>query len=146
MLRCKMCSLWNHQGDLDEVNIEKWKNVINNLSKIMGSRPVQLHFGGGEPFLRDGIFDLIQLSTQKNFRTMVTSNGFLVDAEMAGKISDSGLTQITFSLDSLQEEVHDYLRGRKGSQALAPSTLNTTARAMKPRSTRLSSSPAWARW
>ncbi len=117
MLRCKMCYLWNRPRDPGELSIEEWKNLINALSKINASKPIRLHFGGGEPFLRDGIFDLIQFSTQNNFKTMVTSNGFLVDAEIASKISDSGLTQVTFSLDSLQEKVHDYLRGKKESQA-----------------------------
>jgi len=117
MLRCKMCYLWERQRDADELNIAEWKDLIDALSKLIVPEPIRLHFGGGEPFSRDGIFDLIKFSAQKNFKTMVTSNGFLVDSRIAGKISDSGLTHITFSLDSLQEKVHDYLRGKKGSQA-----------------------------
>ena len=117
MLRCKMCYLWNHKKDYGEVSIGEWKNLIDTLSKITVPERIRLHFGGGEPFLKDGIFDLIQFGAQKNFKTMVTSNGFLVDSEIAGKISDSGLKHITFSLDGLQEKVHDYLRGKKGSQA-----------------------------
>ena len=116
MLRCKMCYLWERQRDPSELSIEEWKNLIDALSKFIVPEPIRLHFGGGEPFLRKGIFDIIQFSAQNNFKTMVTSNGFLVDSEIAGKISDSGLTHITFSLDSLQEEAHDYLRGKNGSQ------------------------------
>jgi MoaA/NifB/PqqE/SkfB family radical SAM enzyme len=112
-----MCNLWNRQRDPQELNIEEWRYLIDALSKFMVSGPIRLHFGGGEPFLKEGIFDLIQFSTQKNFKTMVTSNGFLVDSKMASRISDSGLAHITFSLDSLEEKVHDYLRGRKGSQS-----------------------------
>lgn len=117
MLRCKMCYLWQRQGDVNELNIKEWKDLIDALSKLIVPEPVRLHFGGGEPLLREDIFDLIQFSAQRNFKTMITSNGFLVDARIAAKISNSGLTHITFSLDGLQEKIHDYLRGTPGSQA-----------------------------
>lgn len=115
MLKCKMCYLWNRQRDANELNIEEWKGLVTSLSSFVTSEPIRLHFGGGEPFLKEGILDLVQFSVQKSFKTIVTSNGFLVDSKLARKISESGLTHITFSLDSLKESVHDYLRGKNGS-------------------------------
>jgi len=46
--------------------------------------------------------------------TMAT-NAFLIDREMAKKVSDSGLGTIVISLNSLDEQAHDDLKGIKGS-------------------------------
>ncbi|MFC1666939.1 radical SAM protein [Candidatus Omnitrophota bacterium] len=115
MLKCKMCYLWERKRDFGELRIEEWKNLVNVLRLIMGDKYVRLHLGGGEPLTKEGITDLIKFSVQKGFYTLVTTNGFLIDKEMAHKISDSGLSHITISLDSLKEKVHDYLRGAKGT-------------------------------
>jgi len=42
------------------------------------------------------------------------TNGFLIDKEMASRIVDTGLNQITLSLDGITKETHDHLRGAEG--------------------------------
>ncbi|MBU1912275.1 MAG: radical SAM protein [Candidatus Omnitrophica bacterium] len=117
MLGCKMCYLWKRPKDSGELEIEEWKGLVNSLSEFITIKPMRLHFGGGEPFLKKGTLDLVKYSVQEGFKTIITSNGFLVDGKMADEISESGLSHITFSLDSLRQSVHDYLRGKNGSHA-----------------------------
>jgi MoaA/NifB/PqqE/SkfB family radical SAM enzyme len=42
------------------------------------------------------------------------TNGFLIDREMAYRITDSGLNAIEISLDGTSRDTHDFLRGVKG--------------------------------
>ena len=117
MFRCKMCYLWNRPRDMGELSTEEWEGLIGSLSSFIASEPIRLHFGGGEPFLNEGLLNLIKFSAQKGFKTVVTSNGFLIDEKTAHKISESGLNHITFSLDSLNKEAHEYLRGKNDAHS-----------------------------
>jgi MoaA/NifB/PqqE/SkfB family radical SAM enzyme len=79
----------------------------------------RIHFGGGEPLLKDGILDLVAFASQKGFTTVMVSNGFLIDERMAKRIAGSGLDVISISLDSLDAHTHDFLRGQKGAHQRA---------------------------
>lgn len=119
-LRCKMCYLWDRReyGNKEgQLGLEEWKRFIDALVPFSGKEPIRLHFGGGEPFLKKGILGLVKHSSRRGFTTMTTSNGFLLDKGMARKIADSGLSHITLSLDSMDERVHDYIRGTRGSHS-----------------------------
>ncbi len=114
MLKCKMCNKW--QTDIIKENsptIEQYKAFITNLRELVDNNFV-INFGGGEALLFEGLLDLVKFSTERGFLTNIASNGWLIDEEMAKRIADSGLTEINLSLDSLNENTHDYLRGVKG--------------------------------
>lgn len=115
MLKCKMCYLWQNREDKDELSVREWESVIEAISNLGGSDQIQIHFGGGEPFFKKELLSLVKSGSQKGFTTRVTSNGFLVDKEVASRIIDSGLGQISFSLDSLEESIHDGIRGVSGT-------------------------------
>ncbi len=113
MLKCRMCRKWHDNIEEEYPTIEQYKKFISNLREIAGENFV-INFGGGETLLFEGLFDLIKFSTAKGFLTNIISNGWLIDEEMAKRIADSGLGGINLSLDSLNENTHDYLRGVKG--------------------------------
>ncbi len=117
MLSCKMCYKWKEdifvKEKADSPTLKDWENCVSSLRQIT-DESFQINFGGGEPFLKDGLLDLIHFCKSKRFKTNVATNGYLIDEAMAKKISDSGLDSIIMSLDSLNEETHDYLRGVKG--------------------------------
>ncbi|MDP3041947.1 MAG: radical SAM protein [Candidatus Omnitrophota bacterium] len=114
MLKCRMCFKW--QNDAIEENhptIEQYKNFISNFRALVDD-DFKIHFGGGEALLFDGVLDLVRFSVEKGFLTNIASNGWLINEDMAKRIGDSGLNEINLSLDSLNEDTHDYLRGVKG--------------------------------
>ncbi|MDP3041335.1 MAG: radical SAM protein [Candidatus Omnitrophota bacterium] len=114
MLKCRMCYKW--KDNIQEVypSLGQYKKFISNLRGIADGKFI-INFGGGETLLFEGLFDLIKFSIKKDFLTNTISNGWLIDEEMAMRIADSGLHGINLSLDSLNEDTHDYLRGVKGS-------------------------------
>jgi len=114
MLKCKMCHMWKTESDKNELNIDNWKDAVSALCSLFGNSG-EIVLSGGEPLLKDGIFDLISFCKKKGLKTIMPSNAFLINGEMARKIAGSGLDQISISLDSYCEETHDFIRGVKGA-------------------------------
>lgn len=115
-LRCKMCYKWQSDVNLrdpQEPALEEWKNFILSLRRMVKGR-FQINFAGGEPLTRSSTLELIKFASYHGFDTLLATNAFLIDEDMAKKIADSGLTIANISLDSLQEERHDRIRGVKG--------------------------------
>jgi len=113
MLRCRMCRIWENNV-VDELSIESWKGIIDELAGFMDENRT-INFAGGEPLLKDGLIDLINYSHKKGFKPAICTNGWLIDEEMAKRLVDSGIDIVAISLDSLNEKTHDYLRGIEGS-------------------------------
>lgn len=91
----------------------QWKNAIASLREIT-DEGFLINFGGGEPFLMEGLLELVRFAADKGFKTNIATNAYLIDEDVAKNIADSGLSTINISLDSIKEETHDYLRGVKG--------------------------------
>lgn len=111
--RCKMCHIWE-QKNSREITIAQWKDFLSSLRKI-ADKNCQVNFAGGEPFLKENLTDLIKFAQDKEFLTAVCTNAYFVDETMAQKIGESRLDTIAISLDSLDGQKHDFLRGLPGS-------------------------------
>jgi len=109
-----MCFKWREDtANKSFISLEQYKGFISQLRELTEEN-FTVNFTGGETLLFNGILELINFSVKKGFRTHIASNGWLIDEDMAKRIVGSGLNAITLSLDSLNEETHDYLRGVKG--------------------------------
>lgn len=108
---CQMCGvvkiLKEHELPKDIV-----KKALDEIYKWQEDCVIM--FTGGEPFLREDIFELIDYSVKRNLKTEVVSNGFHIDDELAHKIIISGLQNIAISLDGAYESTHDAIR-KKGA-------------------------------
>lgn len=113
MLKCRMCYKWQDSKIEEYPTIDRYKAFLLNLRELVDD-DFMINFGGGETLSFDSLLDLVKFSTEKGFSTNVISNGWLINEEMAQKIAVSGLNWIVLSLDSLNENTHDYLRGVKG--------------------------------
>lgn len=94
-----------------ELNTDAAKMLIHQIAEV--SRPL-LILSGGEPLLREDIFELIQYGTERGLRMGMGSNGMLIDAEVASKLKKAGIKTVAISLDSNIPEQHDKFRGVKG--------------------------------
>jgi len=80
-----------------------------------------LIFDGGEPLCRSDFFDIAAYASSKGLRTVMGSNGTMIDRSTARKLRDSGIRSVAISLDAADAETHDWFRGREGAfkEALA---------------------------
>lgn len=113
MLKCRMCYKWQDSTPEVYPTVPQYKKFLTEFRELVDDNFI-IHFGGGETFLFEGLLDLVKFSGEKGFSTNVISNGWLINEEMAKRVADSGLNYLVLSLDSLNEQTHDYLRGVKG--------------------------------
>ena len=115
-LKCIHC--YSNSADInypDELTTEEGKKLIADLAQF-GS-PVIL-FSGGEPLLRQDLFELAQYATDKGMRAVISTNGTLITKDIAAKLRKIGLSYVGVSLDGL-EKTHDSFRGKNGAFAAA---------------------------
>lgn len=112
-LKCPHCYISSSPRALpSELSTEEAKALIDQISEI--SRPL-LILSGGEPLLRQDIFEIIRYSKEKGFKIGLGSNGTLIDEETARKLKEAGVDTVSISLDSSKAEKHDGFRGVKGT-------------------------------
>ena len=109
---CKHCSAGRHMNhDLRELSTKEAKALIDQ-SQDLGIAIIA--FTGGEPLLRDDIYELISYVDKKKAVPLLFTNGFLLTDENVDRLVDAGLYSLFVSLDSSIPEEHDQLRGMNG--------------------------------
>ncbi len=68
---------------------------------------------GGEPLLREDLFLILEEMALRGFDSYLLTNGLLIDAEAAGRLSAAGVKGVQVSIEG-PEDVHESIRG-KGS-------------------------------
>lgn len=106
-LRCKHCLNSSGHCVANELTKEEVLSLIEELYKC-GVQ--EIRFTGGEPLLFDGIFEAIQLASQKGLKTSLGTNGTLVTPKVAKKLKEVGLSNAVVSIDGTKE-MHDSIRG-----------------------------------
>ena len=108
-LRCKMCSIYNEISKIKkEPAKEEFYRLIDEAERY---KIKELVLTGGEPFIREDIFNVIRYAKSKMMKVIVTTNTTLIDKECAEKIVNSGLDHLHISIDGL-EESNDFFRGK----------------------------------
>jgi putative heme d1 biosynthesis radical SAM protein NirJ1 len=111
-LKCIHCYAdSNNQIYRGELKTQEAKYFINDLSQF--KVPVLL-LSGGEPLLREDLFELIDYANNRNIRTTLSTNGTLIDEETAHRIKQHGISYVGISLDGIGSS-HDAFRRSKGS-------------------------------
>lgn len=110
--KCKHCDRWKHKKNPQELTTDEGLKLIRDL-KDTGVRAIS--FAGAEPLLRKDIFDLIEYAVKLGFSTSMNTNALLLNKERIEKLANIGLETIILSIDGNTEEIHDFIRGVKGS-------------------------------
>ncbi|MCX7910604.1 MAG: radical SAM protein [Endomicrobia bacterium] len=94
-LNCIHCYIPQSYRSYKELTTKEIKNVIYSIYKLGG---LYLVFSGGEPFLREDIFDLIDYAKSLNFVVVLFSNGTLITKKIAKKILKSKVDKVEISI------------------------------------------------
>ena len=92
----------------NELNTTEAKALIDQIYKAGFKLMI---FSGGEPLLRDDIFELVAYASSKGLRPVFGTNGMLITLEVAKKLKEAGAAAMGISLDSLDETKHNQFRG-----------------------------------
>jgi len=111
-LKCLHCySSSSSERCNDEMNTAEVKRFLSQLGEA--NCPVVL-FSGGEPLLRDDLFELLAEAKSLGLRTVISTNGTLIDSAAAGRLAEVGVSYVGVSIDG-DEKYHDRFRAAKGS-------------------------------
>ncbi len=83
--------------------------------RIVDARVFQVNFGGGEPLVRNDVEDAIAHLARHGVRTLLSSNGWLLDESRLAHLHRIGLRAIYVSLDHVSADQHDLSRKTPGS-------------------------------
>ncbi len=115
-LRCKHCYIEAEDRSYkDELSTEEAREFIYDLGRMKA--PVLL-FSGGEPLIRKDLFELGTLASEQGLRPVISSNGTLIDDEVAMKIKEAGFQYVGISIDG-GRKTHDEFRNLDGAFDLA---------------------------
>jgi MoaA/NifB/PqqE/SkfB family radical SAM enzyme len=115
--RCTHCDVWKNQFSQEDLGTKEWKDIIANLRNYFGV--YRLVISGGEPLLREDIFEILTLAKKLGIYTILNTNGSLISEDVADKLVKL-VSEIRISLYGIALE-HDKLRNVKNaySQAVA---------------------------
>jgi heme b synthase len=107
-LNCIHCRAASGRGPYTgELDTTKCIEILDEISAV-GSPIVILT--GGEPLLREDIFDLARYGTAAGLRMVMATNGSLLTSEIIEKIKSSGIKRVSISIDGSDQAQHDRFR------------------------------------
>ena len=105
--RCIHCyAAGQEQAEEKELSTEEWKVIIDRCRE---AGIPQVTFTGGEPTMRDDLFELIDHA--KWFITRLNTNGVRLTPEYCSKLREASLDSAQITFYSADEEIHNELVG-----------------------------------
>lgn len=106
-LYCKHCYIPQRLKKIKELSVEKLKQTIYEISTLGG---LYIVFTGGEPLLKEEIFQLIKFAKRLNFVVILFSNGSMITQDVAKKLKDTDVDRVEISIYG-PENVHNRFVG-----------------------------------
>lgn len=112
-LKCKHCYQKNGRVQGKELPLARKLNLINEFVDL---NVLSIGFSGGEVLLnREELYLLSEKASQEGIFVSVLTNGTLLDKKSVKELKKHGVNQIRIGLDSPFRDLHDNLRGVKGT-------------------------------
>ncbi len=120
-LKCVHCLSDAGQASPEELNAQQCRQLVDQMTAL---KVFQVNIGGGEPFIRPDFMDLLHYAHQEGLVTCVSSNGTLMDRDLARRLSRMKMLYLQVSLDGATAEVNDPIRGQGSYQRIVEAIEN----------------------
>ena len=111
---CIFCS-----ENTDEKQTNRTLPSLEMIQKVLeqnGHNFDGIYIAGGEPTLRDDLYDIVRIASKKADKIYISTHGDLeYPEEIAIALKKSGATHIAFSLHGADAEMHDKTTRKEGS-------------------------------
>ena len=121
-----------------ELTTEQARALVDELADM---QVFQIHFGGGEPFLYYGIWQVLEHARDRGLVMCISTNGTLITPEGARRLAQLDPIYFQVSLDGGMPETNDSIRGQgvfkralRGLELLAAENLSLTVNSVLTRS------------
>ena len=114
---CKMCDIPLQKEKLEaegrkEFSTDEMKELIKDFA-LLGTAGIG--FTGGEPLLRQDIFELLSYTKESGMLTHLNTNGFFLDEANVKRLIGANVDSLNISLDGATAQTHDAIRGHEGA-------------------------------
>lgn len=110
-LSCCYCFQGLNNRSKKSISLINTKIIVQAIAKI--NKRSKLSVTGGEPFIHDHFFDILDIIEQANLQFSIVTNGTLVDATKAERLSKyHSLLFVQVSIDGITEKTHALTRGK----------------------------------
>ena len=112
-LACLHCRAAAGKGPYPgELSTDEGLKLLDDLATL---GQVVVILTGGEPLLREDIFELAAHGTKLGHRMVMAVNGTLLTPAIAARLKDAGIQRLSISIDGAGAASHDALRAVPGS-------------------------------
>lgn len=109
-LACRMCTVNERADQVAELSMERYRALLDQMPDL-----THLHLQGlGEPMLHPQFFEMVELAAGRGIRVSANTNLTLLTEHRATRCADSGLAELSVSLDGASAQVYESIR-RKAS-------------------------------
>jgi GeoRSP system SPASM domain protein len=110
--QCKHCYMDGGDKLTDELTHEEAMALVD---EFRDTGIFRLFIAGGEPLMREDIFDILKKVSEYEIPAVMNTNGYFIDEKTAQKLSQFDLSVVAVSLDGSTPQTHETFRGMKGS-------------------------------
>lgn len=112
-LNCVHCRASSEKGPYPgEFDTAKCLSVLDEIAET--GEPIVI-LTGGEPLLREDIFELARHGTERGLRMVMATNGTLLTPAITSRMESNGIRRVSISLDGATAESHDRFRQVPGA-------------------------------
>ena len=114
-LRCKHCFVYDdhvkHTGN-KTLSLDECKAIVD---KMRAAGVTEVWLSGGEPLMHKNILDVIEYLNVNDIRPSLSTNGVLLTESKVASLDRHGVRYIHVSIDGVDADIHDEVRGVRGS-------------------------------
>ncbi len=111
-LTCRMCGIWRYGKLEEELSLEQVEQMAARMKRL---GVFQLALGGGEPFMREDLEEVVGILLGHGLNVRLLTNGVDIAPERLERLVKAGLRDFAVSLDSLYPARFDYICEREGA-------------------------------
>ena len=129
-LTCRMCGLWKIGNRKTELELPQIRQLADNLQRL-GTTAMSL--GGGEPFLREDLDEILRLFYSRGIQVRVLTNGVVANPKLLRRVMDVGVQHLSISLDTLDRARQADICEREGIWERIEEAVRLWAEHLRPR-------------
>ncbi|MFH0818827.1 MAG: radical SAM protein [Patescibacteria group bacterium] len=114
-----------HTNELTTAEIKK---TFFEIAQDYDAKKIMIAITGGEPLLRQDIFEVMSYAKKLGFSWGMVTNGFLVDEQVVCNMQKSGMDTVVVSIDGIGK-IHDDFRNVSGAYEHAVNAVKLLAKA-----------------
>jgi len=90
--------------EYENMTVRQAEDIAN---KIIKAKVLHVHFGGGEPLMRNDFFSNVLRLATAGLTISLSTNGWFLDQEIADKIAETSINIVALSIHGADSDTHD---------------------------------------